>query len=167
MLVLWVLGKLGPGQFGPGQLGPGAQLSGAQLSAQKSGKLGLGRLGPGAWLSRAQLSALESGKLGPGRLGPGAQLSGAQLSTIRKWQIGPQGPDARGPTVRSEKVANRALDSWAPEMYLPKNQKIIKKAKHTIQNANRGVPKYQICCPIFQIIIPNCILAIQNTKNII
>ena len=35
-------------------------------------------------------------------------------------------------------------DSWAPEMYHPKTQQIIKKS-------NRGVPKYQICCPTYEI----------------
>ena len=52
LVLLRVLGELGPGQLGPGQLGPGLW--------------GPGQLGPGAQLFGAQLS--------------GAQLSGAQFA---------------------------------------------------------------------------------------
>ena len=79
----------------------------------------------------------------------GARLSGAQLSAPQKWQIGPRtvGPRGlivRGPTVRREKVAN-----WAPQIYLPKNQKI--KTHH---------PKCKQVCSHTLNMLPN----IRNTQ---
>ena len=61
-------------------------------------------------ISKAEFKVLS--KFGPRPLGPGQLGPGAQLSTLKKWQIGPQGPIVRGPTVRPEKVAKWATDSW-------------------------------------------------------
>ena len=66
-------------------------------------------------LAASQLSRPFEGsrQIGPRTVGP--RITGPRT-------VGPRGPVVQGPTVRLEKVANCAPDSWAPEMYHPKNK---------------------------------------------
>ena len=67
-----------------------------------------------------------SRQIGPRTVGP---------RQIGPRTVGPRGPVVRGPTVRPKKVAN-----WAPEIYNPKNKRIIQKQNTALKIQSGMLP---------------------------